>query len=148
MTTHPGGSRVKSGYYVDGRGFAFANVETDGGTLPGNPGSRWRRVPLLVVMAAAPALGGLLVVALPFIGFGLAAYAIARAVGGHARDGAKEIVATVAAPGALPGEAHLAGRPTEKSAAGEPAPDARAEALAKEIAAKRGAKSPADERDS
>ena len=141
MTTYAGGSLVKSGYYIDAKSFAFANVEKDGGALPGAPETRWLRVPVLVVMAAAPALGGLFVVALPFIGFGLTAYAIGRALGGRVKEGAKEIAATVAAPGMAPGEAYLAGRPGEKGAEGTPAPDAKADALASEIETKRNAKS-------
>jgi hypothetical protein len=137
MTTYAGGTRVKSGYYVDARSFTFANVERDGGVLPGEAGSRWVRVPVLAVMAAAPALGGLFVVALPFIGFGVTAYALVRAVGGRAREGARELAATVATPGLAPGEAHLAGRPAEGDGSEKPAGDERAEALAREIEEKR-----------
>ena len=140
MRTYAGGSPVKNGYYIHGKSFAFANIEKDGGILPGPVDARWLRVPTLAVMAAAPALGGLFVVALPFIGVGLTVYALARAVGGKAREGAKEIAATVVSPGLAPGEAHLAGRPADDGAAGEPSPDAKAEELAREIEAKRTAK--------
>jgi hypothetical protein len=132
--TYEGGTRVNSGYYVDARSFAFANIEKDGGVLPGGPEKKYRHIPTLAVMAAAPALGGLFVVALPFIGFGVAAYAIVRALTG----GAKEVAATVATPAMPAGSTALTGKPAGKGTTGEPVRDARAEELAKEIEARRG----------
>jgi hypothetical protein len=134
--TYEGGTQVKSGYYVNARSFAFANIEKDGGTLPGGSEKAYLRVPVLAVMLAAPALGGLFVVALPFIGFGVAAHALVRAIAG----GAKEVAATVASPAMPAGSTALTGRPVEKAATGEPARDVKAEELATEIEAKRNAK--------
>jgi hypothetical protein len=134
--TYEGGTQVKSGYYVDARSFAFANVEKDGGVLPGGPEKKFLRVPVLAVMLAAPALGGLFVVALPFIGFGVAAQAAVRAF----RGGAREVAATVASPAMPVGSTALTGQPAEKGATGEPAKDGRAEELAKEIETKRSEK--------
>jgi len=137
MTTYVGGTQVKSGYYMDVAKMSFAKVEKDGGALPGGPEARWKRVPVALVVAAAPVLGGLFVVAFPFIGFGVAAYAIGRKLTSRARAGAKEIAATVA-PTWAPGEAHLTGEPP-KSGEGEAAPaqDERMRELEKEIAEKR-----------
>ncbi len=131
--TFAGGTRVNSGYYVNARSLAFANIEKDGTALPGGPDARFVRVPTLVAMAAAPALGGLFVVALPFIGFGVAIHAVVRAFAGSA----KEVAATVATPAMPAGSTALTGKPTEKGATGEPTRDAATEALAKEIEAKR-----------
>jgi hypothetical protein len=137
MTTFESGTAVKNGYYVDTAGFTVATIANDGDRLPGKAGARWLRVPVLAVMAAAPVIGGLFVVALPFIGFGLGAWAIGRAVGAKVKGGAAEIAATVAAPLAT-GSAHLTGAPGAKDApaAGAKA-DEKVEALAKEIAEKR-----------
>ena len=137
MTTYVGGTQVKSGYYMDAVKLAFAHIEKNGGTLPGGPEARWKRVSVPLVLAAAPVLGGLFVVAFPFIGLGVAAYAIGRKLTGRARAGAKEIAATVA-PGWSPGEAHLTGEPPMPGA-GEapPAQDERMQELEKEIAEKR-----------
>ena len=134
--TYTGGTPVKSGYYIDARSFAFANIEKDGGTLPGGAGNKFARIPTLMVIAAAPALGGLFVVALPFIGFAVVAKAMLRAVAG----GAKEVAATVATPAMPVGATAFTGKPAEKGATGELAEDAKAEELAKEIEAKRSAK--------
>ena len=134
--TYEGGTQVKSGYYVDAKSFSFANIEKDGGALPGGSAKKFVRVPTLVVMAAAPALGGLFVVALPFIGFGVAINAVVRAFAGHAR----EVAATVATPAMPAGSTALTGRPADEGATGEPAAHAATEELAKEIEAKRSEK--------
>ncbi len=137
MATYVGGTQVKSGYYVDASKLEFANVDQDGGALPGGPGARWRRVPVALVVTAAPVLGGLLVVAFPLIGFGVAAYAIARKLTSRARAGAKEIAATVA-PTWTPGEAHLTGEPPKPGAGEAPAAeDEQLKELEKEIGEKR-----------
>jgi hypothetical protein len=136
-TIYVGGTQVKSGTYMDARRLAFVNVAKDGEALPGTAEARWRRVPALLVVAAAPVLGGLFVVALPVIGFGAAACAIGRRLTGRARAGAKEIAATVAPPW-VPGEAHLTGKPPEPGVEGAaPAQDERMRELEKEIGEKR-----------
>jgi hypothetical protein len=134
--TFAGGTQVNSGYYVDAHSFAFANVEKDGSALPGGPEKKFVRIPTVVAMAAAPALGGLFVVALPFLGFGMLAVAIAKKLG----VGAKEVAATVATAPMPAGSAALTGKPAEKGATGEPAKDAKAEELAREIEARRSEK--------
>lgn len=145
MTTYAGGTQVRSGYYLDTSSFRFrfANVDRDGQALPGGAEARWRKVPVLAVVAAAPVLGGLFVVALPFLGFGVTAYAVARRLGVGARRGAEELAATMAPP-FVPGEAHLTGKPADEghdAAADAAAPaDAKVEALEKEIAERRGQK--------
>jgi hypothetical protein len=137
MTTYTGGTQVKSGYYVDTAGFAVATISRDGLSLPGGSGARWVRVPALAVMAAAPVVGGLFVVALPFLGFGLGAWALGRAVAGKLKGGAEELAATVA-PTWAPGEAHLTGAPgEEKKDAAAAAPDAKIEQLAEDIETRR-----------
>ncbi len=134
--TFAGGTRVSSGYYVNARSFEFANIEKDGTALPGGPDARFVQIPTVVAMAAAPALGGLFLVFLPFIGFGLVAYAAAKKLG----MGAKEVAATVATAPMPVGSAALTGTPAEKDAKGEAAPAAKPDELAREIEAKRNAK--------
>ena len=138
MKTYAGNDKVARGYYLNRKTFAFAHVAADGGALPGGPEARFVQVPVALVLAAAPVLGGVFVVTLPFIGFGVAAWAVGRALKGGARAGAREIAATVAPP-FVPGEAHLAGKPGEKGAEGGAgaAKDARIEELEREIAGKR-----------
>jgi hypothetical protein len=133
--TFPGGTQVPSGYYIDASSFSFFNVEKDGGALPGGEGRKYLRVPTLVVMAAAPALGGLFVITLPFVGFAVLGKAVFRALAGSAR----EVAATVSNAPMPAGSTALTGKPAEKGA-GEPALDAKAEQLAKEIEARRAGK--------
>jgi hypothetical protein len=135
MTTYAGGTQVKSGYYVDTSSFGFAHVTRDGGRLPSGEGRSYTRVPVVLVLAAAPVLGGLFVVALPFIGFGVTAYAVGKRLAGLGHAGAREVAATMAPP-FVPGEAHLTGEASEKDA-GAPAKDERIDALQGEIEAKR-----------
>ena len=141
MTTWTGGTRVRSGYYVERRTLGFVHVDRDGTTLPGGADARYLEVPAMAVMAAAPVLGGLFVLALPFIGIGMTAYGIGRRLVAGARTGATELAATVTGPAALPGEAHLTGGPGTKgeapAGAPPPAEDGTA-ALEKEIEAHRG----------
>jgi hypothetical protein len=130
--TYAGKTQVASGIYLNRRSFQLINIEKDGGTLPGAPEAQFLRIPTLLAMIAAPALGGLFVVALPFIGFGVLGQAVVRAITGSA----KEVAATVATPAMPAGSAALTGKPAEKNATGEAA-DHATEALAKEIEAKR-----------
>ena len=135
MTTYAGGMRVKSGYYVDTSSFGFAHVMRDGGELPGGKERSYTRVPVALVLVAAPVLGGLFVVALPFIGFGVTAYALGKKLARIGHAGAREVAATVAPP-FVAGEAHLTGAASEKDA-GAPTKDERIDALQGEIEAKR-----------
>ncbi len=133
--TFASGHRVNSGIYVNTRSFQLVNIEKDGTVLPGKNGS-FMRIPTLLAMAAAPALGGLFVVALPFIGFGVLGHAIVKAVTG----GAKEVAATVTTSPMPAGSAALTGQEAEKNATGEPVEHPETEKLAKEIEAKRNEK--------
>jgi hypothetical protein len=110
MRTFVGGMQVKSGHYIEGRTFEWVAIARQGDALPGGPQARWVRIPTAVVMAAAPALGGLLVLGLPFISVAVTVYALARAVGGHAKANAEKAAALLV-PGAAVGEAHLTGKP-------------------------------------
>ena len=133
MTTMTSGTPVKSGYYWNSKRLAITHVPNDGELLRGRPEDRWVRMPTAAVLAAAPVLGGLFVVAFPFFGAYTMACAIGRAIGGRVRESATELAASLT-PGALPGEAHLTGKPGE---GGEPAKSAELERLEKEVVERR-----------
>ena len=134
MTT-TSGTPVKGGYYFNSRRFTFARVEKDGEVLPGGAGDRWTRVPVPLMLAAAPILGGVFVVAFPIIGAAAIGVALARKLSGGVKETASDLAANLA-PGPLPGEAHLTGKPGEPgSASGAPSPEL--EKLGKEIEEKR-----------
>ncbi len=84
-------------------------------------------------LVAAPIVGGLFVVLLPLVGFGMILREAFRegtdAARGAARDGARDLAATVA-PGWRPGEAHMTGRATDPERDELPAGGAGEKALA------------------
>ena len=128
---------VKSGTYLNTKRFALTQVSNDGDALPGAAGEEWVRVPTAVAIAAAPILGGLFVVAFPFVGLATVAAGVARKLAGGVKDGAADLAANLSA-GPVPGEAHLTGKPGEagQPVAGEPS-DPSLAALGKDIEAKR-----------
>ena len=107
--------------------------------LPGGRGDRFLRIPMVLVLALLPMLGGLFVVFLPVIGFALVAYALGKKLAALVRGGAADFASTVT-PGWRPGEAHLTGKPGQgdKDLPHEHGVgDQALEALRKEIADKR-----------
>jgi hypothetical protein len=138
MTTLSGGAAVRNGYYWNLGKWEVTPVERDGAALPGGRGDRYLKVPLLAVLALLPIMGGLLVVALPFIGFALALYAAVRPLLGLFHRSARDLASTVS-PGWLPGEAHFTGkRAGEAREEGPPSRDGRLEELEREVATRRG----------
>ncbi len=112
MRTMAGGTLVGNGYYWNVARWELVPVRRDGEALPGGRGDRYLRVPLPLVFALLPVMGGLLVVFLPFIGFVLTAQAAARPLVAAARGSARALAATVS-PGWQPGEAHFTGKRAE-----------------------------------
>lgn len=131
-----GGTQVGRGYYINARSFEFANIAKDGMPLPGGPGAKFLYIPTVLAMVAAPAIGGLFVIALPFLGFGMVGYALLKRLG----SGAREVAVTVATPSMPVGSTALTGRPSEKEPSGDKPVDPKIEELAKEIEEKRAQK--------
>ena len=73
MTAYTGNQEVEPGLYLNLRTFNVSNLEK-AGPLPGTADDTFRRVPMLLMLAAAPFLGLAYVVFLPFIGFVAVAY--------------------------------------------------------------------------
>ena len=105
MASYAGGTKGKGGYYWQPGSLNVELVPPEGGTLPGEGSVRWVRVPLPVLLAAAPIVGGLFVVLLPVYGFGILAYGMARRIAAGASRGAAELATTV-----RPGMVAVAGR--------------------------------------
>ena len=139
MARFDGGSRVPGGYYWNPGQWSVTPVAKDGEMLPGSASDRYLRIHWLVALLLAPLLGGLFVVFLPFIGFAMFFQWVFHKVTGTAREGARDLAATVT-PGWRPGEVHLTGRAMDAQDSELPASGAgeRAlEAVAAEVAAKR-----------
>ncbi len=140
MAKYFGGSLVHSGYYWNPKAWSVTPIPDEGGMLPGGPSDSYVKVSILVALALMPIVGGLFVVFLPFIGFALTFYVIARKLAGWVKKSAEGLAATVS-PGWVPGEAHPTGKRAEKeSEKGEPAKDEKLDKLSKEIEEKRSEK--------
>jgi hypothetical protein len=132
MASYLGGTQAPGGIYWNGR-LAVVTVPAEGGNLPGGSGERYRSVPWALALLVAPVLGGLYVVLLPFVGLGMLAVHAARRIAGGARQGARELAATVT-PGWRPGEAHLTGRRGAPGPEGEVAAGGAGEEALRDVA--------------
>ena len=139
MAKYTGGAKVSGGYYWHTRSWHVEVVPSEGGRLQGERTASYLKVPFPVLFVVVPVMGLLFLMFLPFIGFGLFAYAIAKRIGGGIRRGATELASTVH-PGMVPGEAYLTGKAgeekKEEKGAAPSAPEA-IEKLEKEVAGRR-----------
>jgi hypothetical protein len=71
MTTYTGTTLVAAGLYFDRRRRTIVHIDA-AGPLPGTARDRFYRVPMIVMLAAAPLLGLTFVIFLPLIGFVMA----------------------------------------------------------------------------
>jgi hypothetical protein len=139
MARFSGGSSVPGGYYWNPRHGSLTPVREDGDRLPGTPADRYVRIHWLAALLLAPIVGGLYVVLLPFIGFAMLLQWAFRKLTGSARQGARDLAATVA-PGWRPGEVHMTGRamdPKRDELPGGGAGQKALEDVAAEVARKR-----------
>ncbi|HSN90501.1 MAG TPA: hypothetical protein VLS93_04675 [Anaeromyxobacteraceae bacterium] len=136
MAKYAGGTRVKSGYYWHTHSWRVEVVPPEGGLLPGEGTASYHKVPFPVLFVVVPVMGLLFLVFLPFLGFGLFAYAIAKRLGGLVGRGATELVSTVH-PGMVPGESYLTGKAGEEKKGAPPAAPEAIEKLEKEVAGRR-----------
>ena len=133
MTRHNGGTEVQGGYYLNLKSWEIATVRGERGRLPGE--GQFVFIPTAALLVLAPVMGAVFAIVLPFLGFAMPAWALARKLAGASAKAVGEVAATVT-PAWQPGESYLAGKAGEaqpekkepKAAAVEPI-----EALAKEI---------------
>ena len=137
MKTTNGGTAVQGGYYLSKRNWEIFPIANDGEKLPGPASEHYVKIPTAVAFTVMPALGGLMVVFLPFIGLYLTAKTALKPLAGMFSRSAQDLGATIT-PGWAPGAAHFTGKATEeKKADDESAAQAKLEELAKEVDAKR-----------
>lgn len=141
MTRINGGTKVKGGFYWRPAEWQIVTVSGESGVLPGVAGDRFVRIPALALLLLAPVMGGLFVMFLPLIGFAMVLQHLLRQGARAARRAALSVAATLA-PSWRPGEAFFAGkggaaRKPSPEPPIEPGPDARLDALEKEIDARR-----------
>lgn len=73
MKTYSANQHVESGLYLNLKKFSITSLEADG-PLPGTADDSYRRIPMLLMLAAAPLLGLVFVIFLPLIGFAMVAH--------------------------------------------------------------------------
>lgn len=71
MKRYQGGELASGGFYWHLANWDAAFVPRGGAPLPGSSTDRYMRIPVAIALLAAPVMGGLFVVFLPFIGVAL-----------------------------------------------------------------------------
>jgi len=105
-----GGNTVAAGTYWNMANGSRIDMQVEG-VLPGGPDTRYIKAPVAVMLMAAPLLGLLFAVFLPFIGIAMAVQLAARKIGG----GLKEAAAASTSFAWRPIEAYLTGRRKKKA---------------------------------
>jgi hypothetical protein len=137
MAKHTGGMQVSGGYYWNPRSWEVEVVSNEGGKLRGSTDTSYVKVPFPVLFLIVPLLGATFLMFLPFIGFGLFAYAAAQKLTGGVKKGAADLAATVQPGQFAVGAAYLTGKEGEEKKDGAPAKSPELEKLEKEIAARK-----------
>ena len=141
MAKYTGGMKVGGGYYWNTRSWEVETVPAEGGRLRATDGARYVKVPFLALFLIVPLLGARVLMFLPFVGFALFAYAIAKKVTGGVKQGATELAATVQPGQFAAGSAYFTGKPGEAARPGEkekaPGAAPELEQLEKEISARK-----------
>ena len=132
MTAYTGSQDVKPGLYLNMKTFSVTNLERPG-PLPGTADDRFRRVPMLLMLAAAPLLGLVYVIFLPLLGF----VAVGYLLGGKAVQfaaGVADQVGRVRRPAWAPLVAFLSrSKPAAPDKETGTAPDAWRESVEKRL---------------
>ena len=104
-----GGTKVEAGFYWRAAEWEIVTLSGDGGTLPGDASEVLYRIPTIGMLAAAPVMGALFVMFLPFIGFALVLKHLANLAVEGSKSAALAVGATLV-PSWRPGEAYFANR--------------------------------------
>jgi hypothetical protein len=114
MARHQGGDKVDAGFYLNLDSWQVTTLSGTGGMLPGKEDDQYLRVPLPVLLAAAPLMGAAFAMFLPFIGIAMVAdYAVKKAWAAG-RD-AWHASAMALGPQTRTGEAYFTGDADKKS---------------------------------
>ena len=105
MLKHNGGERVGKGTYWNLGNGERVDIQEEG-VLPGNEKKTYYRMPAAAIIVAAPVLGLMYAMFLPFIGIAMAVKLVGQKIGG----GVMETVQGSASFGFRPSESYLAGK--------------------------------------
>jgi hypothetical protein len=137
MAKTTGGMAVSGGYYWNTSNWEVEVVSAEGGRLKGAASAKYVKVPFPALFIIVPVLGALFLMFLPFIGFGLFAYAIAKRITGGVAKSATELASTVQPGNFAAGSAYFTGKKGEEEAE-EAKKSPELERLEKEIAERKG----------
>jgi len=140
MAKYTNGMQVGGGYYWNARNWEVEVIPNEGGKLKGGADARYVKVPFPALFLIVPVLGALFLMFLPFIGFALFAYAIAKKIASSVTKGATELAATVQPGNFAAGSAYFTGKPEEEKKEGTPETpkSSEIEKIEREIAERRG----------
>lgn len=138
MARYESGMQVGGGYYWNASNWEVEVVPSEGGKLKGGATARYVKVPFPALFVIVPLLGATFLMFLPFIGFGLFAYAVAKKLASLVTKSATELASTVQPGGFATGSAYFTGKPEEKKDGAEAPKSAELEKLEREIAERKG----------
>ncbi len=113
MARYNGNQQAKAGFYFDMDSWHVVTLSGEGGMLPGTSETRYLRLPLPVLLVAAPLMGAAFAMFLPFIGIALVLDFVARKAWKVAREAVHGSVVAVS-PRTRTGEAYFTGSADEK----------------------------------
>jgi len=131
MTTYTGRQAVTNGIYLNTKTFSLATMDQPG-TLPGTELDTYRRIPMIVMLAAAPLLGLAFVMFLPLIGFGMVLHLVGTKMMHLVTDAATQGV-RVLRPSWAPAFAFLTRTKPAKPAVNEKAVTGEPDAWTKDV---------------
>ena len=140
MAKITGGTQVGGGYYWNPRNWEVEVVSKEGGKLKGSADTSYVKVPFPVLFLIVPVLGATFLMFLPFIGFGLFAYAMAQKLTGKVAKGATDLAATVQPGQFATGAAYYTGKEGEEKKEGAQPANPEIAKLEQEIAARKAQK--------
>ena len=108
MLRHQGGETVKAGFYFNCATWEISTLSGHGGVLAGSADTRFLRMPLPLLLAAAPMMGAAFAMFLPFIGIAMVLDFVARKAWKVAREAVHGSVVAVS-PRTRTGEAYFTG---------------------------------------
>ena len=115
-----GGYKAKGGFYWNKYDWKIEVVRGEEGILPGSKDD-YKKIPTLAMLVAAPVMGGLFVVFLPFVGtYMVVGHGAKKAMAG-VRDASTELASAIG-PRWQPGEAYFGFRKTKKKDEKKPEP--------------------------
>jgi hypothetical protein len=136
MARYTSGMQVEGGYYWNAGSWEVEVIPSEGGRLKGGSSARYVKVPFPALFVIVPLLGATFLMFLPFIGFGLFAYAMAKKLAGAFTQHATELASTVQPGNFAAGNAYFTGKPGEEKKEGAAPGSSALDELEKEIAAR------------